>query len=1245
MLYFAIGALVLAGRYWILPDIDRYRPAMEQSLSKAIGLPVKITAISADWPGLHPSLSIEGLQLFDREGRAALSFDRVEAEVGWSSLWHFGLRLHRLQIVAPVLDLRRDSAGIFHVAGLPMQGEGDSGFAGWLLTQGRIVISDAIIQWHDELRGAPPLELRKLHFELRNAGRRHNFGLSAEPPPGLARMLDLRGNVEGHDPSDLTRWQGELYADIEQADLSTWSPWLDLPLKWSRGAGALRVWLSFAQMEPTGVTAELRLADVSLRLRRDLPDLNLAHLEGRLTAKRTEDGYAGELRRLSLATPEGIVLPPTDARLQFRTKAQNESGEFRANGLDIGVLAALAERLPLPAEVHQRLQAFNPQGRFSDLELSWRGTADALQQWQAKGNFHDLALAAYRELPGFSGISGRLKGNELSGEMVFDSRNAEVILPAVFPEPRLALASLAAEIGWQARDGQVDLLLKRINFANHDATGEANGRYRYTGQGPGEIDLTAKLTNGAGSAVWRYMPLVVNKDARDWLQRGIIGGRSDSTTLRLKGPLYEFPFADGKSGIFQVKGSFQGATLKYAESWPEITDIDGELLFDGARMVIRAQRGMILGTTLADVQAEIPDLLAHEEMLTVNGKAQGETQRFLEFVEASPVGNMIDHFTEPMKVSGQGDLDLKLVLPLRHLDRTRVDGRFRVAGNQVRVLPELPLLTDARGEFAFTGDRLQAKGIRARLLGTPVNLDVKTLPGGAVRVEGNGTIAAQVLRQQAELNSLRLLDHLSGEMSWRGSVSVKKPGADILVESSLDGLSSSLPEPFNKSTSDKLPLKIEGHVEPKKDSWKLALGGNVAMQLQQVGDAWRGRIALGTAVVKAGGSLPARGVALAVAQPRLDLDVLRKLLPASGGDDAGSLTLAAIDLKVPDFRVLDRNVHSLQLQATRTDARWRINFDSKEAQGQLNWEAAGAGRLSGRLVNLTLLATEGTSTPADDSDDTRELPAIDLVIDNFRLRDMALGEVRVKADNSEGSWLARVEIKNDAARLTGNGRWRPSRTAPETKLDFKLDVSDAEKLLGRLGMPDAVRRGSARLEGDVSWAGSPVSFDVASLSGRLKIDAERGQFKKLEPGVGRLLGVLSLQSLPRRITLDFRDVFSEGFAFDSISGEANVTHGQMATKELRIRGPAAKVAISGQANLVAETQDLKVRVQPAIGESIAVGAMIANPVVGAVAWAAQKVLNDPLDQIFAYEYAVSGGWADPKVEKVPGLQEQKGPAQ
>lgn len=1241
LLYFAAATLILVGRYWLMPEVGRWRTTIEQQLTKAIGLPVTIGELSADWSGLHPHLRVGNLRVQDRAGREALALERVEAEIGWTSLLFFEPRLHRLEILAPVLDIRRDAAGNLFVAGLPVRAEGESGLMDWLLDQYRVVVRNARVIWRDELRNAPPLEFARLDFALHNLGRRHGFALVTEPSGGLAARLDLRGNVSGRSLNELANWSGQLYLDAADLDLAAAAPWLTLPLEMSQGKGDARLWLDFADAQPTAVTADLRLADLAMRLQADLPAFALAHIEGRVTARRTKDGYAGELRRFSLATAEGIALPVTDASLHLKTA--DWGGEFIANRLELNQLTALTTFLPLPQLLRDRLEAFAPRGTITNLTLAWQGAAAAPEGWRIRGDFSDLTLAPWQTLPGFGGISGHVDGDHQSGRLTLAANDARIELPAVFPEPTLRLGRLEAELGWRAKGGATEFLVQRVSFSNEDAKGEATGSYRYTGRDAGEIDLSAKLTDAAGGAVWRYLPRAVSKDARDWLQAAIQGGRADSTTLRLKGPLAQFPFRGGKGGIFQVKGSFHGVGLDYAPGWPRIDDIDGELLFENERMLIRGQRATLMGVTLHDVRAEIPDLEANEELLTVTGRAQGDTQRFLDFIEASPVGERIDHFTADMKARGAGTLDLKLSMPLRHVANSRVEGRYRFVDNRIEAFEGLPPFTEAQGELAFSSERMQAKNVRARFLDQPMTVEIGTLAGGMVRIAATGSLEATALRRHYDWP---VLDHLSGQTPWRGVLTMKKPVAELRIESDLRGLASSLPEPLNKPSLDNLPLVVQGRLDAQGGQWSAMLGRVASLALQRTNESWRGRLTIGEKAAGQTAALPSEGLALVMNLPRIDVDAWRAL--AKERDENGAarpLPLASVDLASAELRVMHRGFHDVRISGARSDGRWRLGVASREAQGNVFWDTAGAGRIAGRFSRLHLPAGEAaTETSAESENDaTREMPALDLTIDSFRVGEKAFGELKLKAENRAGLWQGKFELKNDAAKLTGEGRWQPGRAATETALAFRLDVDNAEKLLERLHLPDAVRRGEGAIEGEVRWAGSPLAFDLPSLSGNVKVDFGKGQFKKLEPGVGRLLGVLSLQSLPRRITLDFRDIFSEGFAFDSIVGEAQLAKGVMRTEELRIRGPSAQVFIAGEADLVEETQKLKVRVQPAVGETLAVGAMLAHPVAGAVAWAAQKVLKDPLDQIFAYEYAVTGPWSDPKVEKLTRQPQERTP--
>jgi uncharacterized protein YhdP len=179
-----------------------------------------------------------------------------------------------------------------------------------------------------------------------------------------------------------------------------------------------------------------------------------------------------------------------------------------------------------------------------------------------------------------------------------------------------------------------------------------------------------------------------------------------------------------------------------------------------------------------------------------------------------------------------------------------------------------------------------------------------------------------------------------------------------------------------------------------------------------------------------------------------------------------------------------------------------------------------------------------------------------------------------------------------------------------------------------------VRGGNAKIEGRLAWSGSPQEFDYPTLSGDFVLEAAKGQFVKLEPGIAKLLGILSLQALPRRITLDFRDVFSEGLAFDSIRAPVAVVRGVASTEALRIESPSARVLMSGDVDLARETQKLRVRVSPHVAEGVSIaGALLGGPVAGIAAYLAQKILRDPLEQLISFEYQVTGAWSEPQVTR------------
>jgi uncharacterized protein YhdP len=273
----------------------------------------------------------------------------------------------------------------------------------------------------------------------------------------------------------------------------------------------------------------------------------------------------------------------------------------------------------------------------------------------------------------------------------------------------------------------------------------------------------------------------------------------------------------------------------------------------------------------------------------------------------------------------------------------------------------------------------------------------------------------------------------------------------------------------------------------------------------------------------------------------------------------------------------------------------------------------------------------------------KDLPAADIIAESFTHRGRKLGRVEVQARHEGRDWrIDKIAMTNPDSALTGSGLWKQGEGA-RTSLAFKLDVSDVGQFLERIGSPDHVKAGRGKVEGAVNWNGDPVTLDYATLGGTLQLDVEDGQFLEIEPGIGKLVSLMSLQMLPRRLTLDFRDVFSKGFQFDRITSSMAIERGAMAVKDFHMRGPAADVNMTGQVDLSLETQNLKVKVIPQFGDSASTLVGLINPLVGVATLIAGRLLKNPLGQIFSYDYTITGTWSDPKIEKVVPPRPPPGP--
>ena len=1327
-LLLAVGWGALHG--WIVPRIGEFRPQLEAQAARALGVPVRIGSITARSEGLIPSVELLDVALLDAQGRAALQLPRVVVALSPRSLLNRGFE--QLYIERPDLDIRRQADGRIVVAGLTFSetAGADNAAADWLFSQGEVVIQGGTLRWTDELRGAPELALEEVDVLLRNSSWQHNMRIAATPPPAWGERFTLTGRfraplLRARD-GNWQHWSGQLFADFSRVDVSRLRHHADVGFEVAQGRGAVRAWADVQRGRIVGGTADLLLTDVNATLGPQLKALALPSIEGRLGGRRLEGGFEFYTEGLQFVTDDGLVWPGGNLRLHYTGAAGKApaQGELRADRLDLAALAQIGSRLPLGKAAHTALQTYTPQGLVNEVHTTWRGPLDALQQYQVRGKVTGLALAAGEpeagnSVPGLRGASVDIDMTHAGGKASLAIASGALVLPGVFEDPVLPLDQLSAELRWQVDGQRLAVQASNVRFSNADAQGELRASWHTSDASqaprfsrfPGVMDLTGTLVRADGTRVHRYLPQSIPAESRHYVRDAILSGSASNVQFRVKGDLHDLPFNDPRQGDFRIAARVKDVTYAYvpprlqpggALPWPALTQLAGELVFERSSMQVRGATGGFAGTPgvrLAKVEAQIPDL--SHSVVAVNADARGPLSELLTILRTSPLSRMTGHALDQASGTGNADLQLRLSLPISDIEKSKVQGSVVLAGNEVQITPETPLLSRARGIVQFTDTGFSVNGVQARALGGDLRLEggMRALAAGAgptesaVQVRAQGTATAEGLQQARQLGMLaQLARSATGSAPYTLALAFRRGIPEIRVTTTLQGMGLTLPAPLAKTADSLLPVRYETQVAreslaavmagtappPLRDQLTLDLGslGSVSYQREHQGSqtrVLRGAIGIGLAAGESA-PMPMDGVAANIRAAHVDVDAWEKVLTQATTTDAGTpATATQADSAAQDYlpttaavraqtlTVQGRALHNLVVGGSRDGSTWRANLDADELNGYLEYRQAGtrdnpAGRVFARLARLKLPQSTATQLEALLDEQPGTMPALDIVVDDFELRGRQLGRVEIEAQNLGGDvaqreWrLGKFNIMTPEATFTGSGNWAlvaGSERAPRrrTVMNFQLDIRDSGDLLARFGMEKVVRRGKGRMQGQVAWIGAPMSPDYRSMTGQINLNVESGQFLKADPGLAKLLGVLSLQSLPRRLTLDFRDVFSEGFAFDFVRGDVRIEQGVAITNNLQMKGVNAAVLMEGSANIDHETQDLHVVVVPEINAMTAsLVATAINPVIGLGSFLAQVFLRGPLIEAATQEFQIGGTWTDPNIVRISRRSRESGSA-
>ena len=974
-------------------------------------------------------------------------------------------------------------------------------------------------------------------------------------------------------------------------------------------------------------------------------------------------------QRLDLA-----VMAQIASRIPLGAALHQLLGELKPKGL----LSDLSARWDGPLDAPRRYQV---KGQLSGLALASRASAEVNRVGR----------------PGLRNASLQLSANEKGGTARLEVRDGALEVPGLFEDPRVNLDRLNADLEWRIGAGKATLSVKNATLANPDASGAFEATWN-SGSGaeplgrggrfPGEIELTGHLSQGQAVRAARYLPLGIPEATRRYVEHAVKGGQVRRLDIRVKGDLWDFPYFDpATTGEFRIAALADDVAFAFVPSrpatatepaftspWPGLARVSGELVIDRASLEVKGAQAHLGSVAWSGVRGGIRNVI-EQRVLTLNGTARGSGAEILRIVNASPVGDWIHRSLARTSASGNIDLELGLSIPLRDFNKAEVKGSVLLAGNDVRFTPDSPLLAAAKGRVDFSHKGFAVVGATAQAYGGQVVFEGGLRGDGALRFDGQGTASVDALRRASELGLLaRIAPHLSGNVVYRMGLAFVEGHPEISITSDLLGLASELPPPLRKAAETALPMRYSTSLV--RDSWlpgrKLAdtltleIGPLLHVQYQRDISGDTARVISGGIGVAEEAPPSSQGVGVNANLAAVNLDaweaVYRKVFDGSGDtgdatDDDPGYGPDRLAVRAQELITGGRRITGVVAGISRDPGEWRATLEADQLSGYVEYRpprraatpgpGAAAGRIYARLSRLSLPKNEVEQFESLLDEPPSTVPALDIVVDEFELRGKRLGRVEIVATNQPGSpgqtvreWrLSKFSVTTPEAQLSATGNWSAGSAggtaARRAEMDFRLELRDSGAYLERLGLGKAVRGGKGLLAGQVAWLGSPLSLDFASMNGQFKVAVEAGQFLKADPGAARLLGVLSLQALPRRLLFDFRDVFEEGFAFDSFGGDVRVDQGVAHTNNLRMRGVQAVVLMEGNADIGRETQDLRVVVVPEINAGTAsLAYAVINPAIGLGTFLAQLFLRRPLSEAGTREFHVTGPWAEPQVDRI-----------
>ncbi len=1278
LLYLLAGLLVLIAlltafaRFAIFNSND-YSERLASIVSRYIGSPVQIDTIDLVWERFDAVASLSDVRILSADGQQTdLVLPSIELELNLRDmLLQRNLSVRKVQLKQLSLVAEYKGRGELEILGREISpqrnnnattesepistGKGKSALS-WLFNAERIAILDSNITLTDRTRDTTH-RIDNVDIRAFNDNDLHQIRISSALPGAIGKTsvasFDFTGTAD-----NIKEWTGQFYIDARQVNLPEVSDYLHAGNQSLEGIADLQAWGRWrgtrinelrilGDIADFGLIASVQNSSAPAQLIADSVAVDLDW-------QRDEAGWQATFNRFAI----GFDGNP-DKRVVFDgldlSQSKNEYGvrQYRAAGPDLDLVKL------------QPLLEFATSVSNGQINAGTLGSG-RIRNWILSGEMHGdkpVVNAGSAQIAEVNFESPQFGLTNATASVVFAEGAGVLEIAPQTTLSRVALfsdetpsVSLAGSVHFAQSDDRWLFGSENFTVSNDDLKSQSTFNLRFNKFGQQLLDSVTSIEYANLSRVKQYLPVKgLKPKLRQWLNQAIVSGDVVRGQVTVSGDLINYAPAQGRGDLFG-EIDIVDSTVKFRPDWPVARQMDGNLIFNAKSLRGRIYQGALRDARFSDARLFVADFKA--PLLELQTNAIGPLDDMLDFAQRGPLAKKIGNLFGDASGSGASRLALDLVVPLKRelKDQLKVDGSVLLENAQINARRFALDFESVTGEVKFNRQGVLLDDLLVRYLGIPVKVNaVQTQRAGKLI---NSVVINGPMSVSSVLGSfgIPMTDSFEGVSDWQVKLDITRRniGAKAVVEltasSDLSGTAVKLPVPMNKVGDTIMAAKLYRNFSEKDKDWWLDIPGLAQMRLRVGND--RKLESMAIALGKSNNTvLPWRGIAVHGDVNRIDTmgwyrfaTGFKQSKPRGGSEPFPLFAKVQARAMLVGTENVGKGVYIAfrdgDEQVHRVESAW-VNGELRTVFGAVSDEP-----LVFRIDNLDkrLLMALGTERKADNVTDRlldpRDVPPIDAIVkelkwDNWRLSRVALRT----APADSGMQITSLTARQEAIRISGSGLWSVNASGSQsTSVDLNASVDNLGKSVRALGGGESFADGSGEVALSLEWPGAAYRPELLALSGQLFVSFRDGRILGVEPGAGRILGLFALQALPRRLTLDFRDILNTGLEYATINGNFNIGDGKLSSQTLLFTGPAAEILIHGHSDFNNRIYDQTVDVLPRVSGALPlIGVLSGGPAAGVTALVADGILKGlgvNLDEIGRRRFTLTGSWDSPDWQTV-----------